>query len=46
MRNFRFDIKNFLLGFVAMVIVLCIPMLSEPFIKITTKIREKIGGEK
>jgi len=43
--RFRFDYKNFLVGFGACLVAFVLPMISEPLIKITTSIREKIGGK-
>jgi len=42
---FRFDYKNFFLGVGAMFVALCLPFISSPFIEITSKIRDKIGGK-
>lgn len=43
--KFRFEWKNFLLGFIGMAIVLCLPKISEPFISLTSAIRSKISGD-
>ena len=43
--RFRFDWKNFLVGFGACMLAFILPIISEPFINITTSIRDKIGGK-
>ena len=41
--RFNFEWKNFLLGFGAMALALCLPVISEPFINLTSAIRSKIS---
>ena len=43
--KFRFEWKNFVLGMVAFMVVLCMPMVSTPFANIIEKIRLKISGD-
>ena len=42
--KFRFDSKNFFMGVGALFVALCLPMISQPIIDLSTKIRSKIGG--
>ena len=44
--KFRFNWKNFVLGIGSMFVLMCVPIISDPFITLATKIREKIGAIK
>ena len=44
--RFRFDWKNFVLGIGTLFVAMCLPVISDPFISLATKIREKIGAIK
>ncbi len=43
--KFRFEWKNFVLGMVAFMVVLCLPGISSPFASIIDTIRGKISGD-